>query len=621
MAFRDKAALCWFTGSPPLLLLPENVRIQKYNTSSEKLSEYLEEEEHIQTVDYDWDPEHIGLSVVYYTVLAQGSQFGAIKRAYIPDFESGSNNPIREVDLGLKYLMQPDGLAVDWVGRHIYWSDAKSQRIEVATLDGRYRKWLITTQLDQPAAIAVNPKLGLMFWTDQGKQPKIESAWMNGDHRTVLVSENLGWPNGLSIDYLNDDRVYWSDSKEDVIEAIKYDGTDRRLIINEAMKPFSLDIFEDKLYWVAKEKGEVWRQNKFGKENKEKVLVVNPWLTQVRIFHQLRYNQSVSNPCKQVCSHLCLLRPGGYSCACPQGSDFVTGSTVQCDAASELPVTMPPPCRCMHGGNCYFDENELPKCKCSSGYSGEYCEVGLSRGIPPGTTMAVLLTFVIVIIVGALVLVGLFHYRKTGSLLPTLPKLPSLSSLAKPSENGNGVTFRSGADVNMDIGVSPFGPETIIDRSMAMNEHFVMEVGKQPVIFENPMYAAKDNTSKVALAVQGPATGAQVTVSENVENQNYGRPIDPSEIVPEPKPASPGADEIQGKKWNIFKRKPKQTTNFENPIYAEMDSEVKEAVAVAPPPSPSLPAKASKRNLTPGYTATEDTFKDTANLVKEDSDV
>lgn len=59
-----------------------------------------------------------------------------------------------------------------------------------------------------------------------------------------------------------------------------------------AMKPFSLDIFEDKLYWVAKEKGEVWRQNKFGKENKEKVLVVNPWLTQVRIFHQLRYNQS-----------------------------------------------------------------------------------------------------------------------------------------------------------------------------------------------------------------------------------------------------------------------------------------------------------------------------------------
>lgn len=69
-----------------------------------------------------------------------------------------------------------------------------------------------------------------------------------------------------------------------------------------AMKPFSLDIFEDKLYWVAKEKGEVWRQNKFGKENKEKVLVVNPWLTQVRIFHQLRYNQSGETSLGKRCS-------------------------------------------------------------------------------------------------------------------------------------------------------------------------------------------------------------------------------------------------------------------------------------------------------------------------------
>jgi low density lipoprotein-related protein 2 len=58
------------------------------------------------------------------------------------------------------------------------------------------------------------------------------------------------------------------------------------------MKPYSLDIFEDQLYWVAKEKGEVWKQNKFGQGRKEKMVVVNPWLTQVRIFHQLRYNQS-----------------------------------------------------------------------------------------------------------------------------------------------------------------------------------------------------------------------------------------------------------------------------------------------------------------------------------------
>lgn len=45
-----------------MLLLPENVRIRKYNLSSEKFSEYLEDQERIQAMDYDWDPEGTGLS-------------------------------------------------------------------------------------------------------------------------------------------------------------------------------------------------------------------------------------------------------------------------------------------------------------------------------------------------------------------------------------------------------------------------------------------------------------------------------------------------------------------------------------------------------------------------------
>lgn len=55
--------------------------------------------------------------VVYYTVLGHGSDSGAIKRAYIPNFESGTNNPVSKVNLNLKSIMEPNGLAVDWVGR------------------------------------------------------------------------------------------------------------------------------------------------------------------------------------------------------------------------------------------------------------------------------------------------------------------------------------------------------------------------------------------------------------------------------------------------------------------------------------------------------------------------
>ncbi|XP_074926235.1 low-density lipoprotein receptor-related protein 2 [Chelonoidis abingdonii] len=608
---------CAANGNPPLLLLPDNVRIRRYNISSQQYSDYIDNQEHIQAIDYDWDPEGIGLSIVYYSILGHGSEFGSIKRAYLPTFDGSGNNPVKEVDLNLRYIVSPDGLAVDWVGRHLYWTDAGTNRIEVTKLDGRYRKWLISSLLDQPAAIVVNPKLGLMYWTDWGRQPKIECAWMDGQQRRTLVSEDLGWPTGLSIDYLNNDRLYWTDSKENIIESMRPDGTDRTTVLRGVSSPYSLDVFEGHLYWISKERGEVWKEDKFGNGEKVKVLTVNPWLTQVRIYHQHRYNQSVPNPCKDVCSHLCLMRPGGYTCSCPQGTRFIEGSTTECDAAIESPPTMPPACRCMYGGTCYIDENDLPKCKCSYGYTGNYCEIGLSKGVPPGTTaVAVLLTVILVIIIGALAVGGFFNYRRTGSLLPALPKLPSLSSLVKSTENGNGVTFRSGADVSMDIGVSGFGADSAIDRAMQMNENFAVESGKQPVTFENPMYITREGGASVVNVAQPPC----VTAIDSEENENFENPVYSAAISASAQQPPASTEKTQETKWSFFKRKLKLSTNFENPIYAEMEKEQQGDTENASLPSPSQPPKITlKRDPPLAYTATEDTFKDTANLVKEDS--
>lgn len=54
-------------------------------------------------------------------------------------------------------LNSPDGLACDWLGKKLYWTDSDTNRIEVANLDGTSRKVLFWMDLDQPRAIALNP--------------------------------------------------------------------------------------------------------------------------------------------------------------------------------------------------------------------------------------------------------------------------------------------------------------------------------------------------------------------------------------------------------------------------------------------------------------------------------
>uniref|UniRef100_A0A3Q3MKS2 Low-density lipoprotein receptor-related protein 2 n=1 Tax=Mastacembelus armatus TaxID=205130 RepID=A0A3Q3MKS2_9TELE len=352
--------MCEAEGAPPVLLLPENYRIRRFNLQTEAYHDFLQEEEHIMALDYDWDHNSTGFSMVYFTVAAKDSVPGAIKRAYIPSVDDGSNNIGAAIDLGIKYITRPDGIAVDWVGRNLYWADSRLKRLEVAMLDGRYRKHLIKTELGHPSALAVNPRLGTLYWADRGDAAKIECSWLDGQERKVLVADRLGWPTGLSIDFTNGDRIYWSDSKESRIESVLPSGEDRRTAVYiDVRNPFSVSVFEDHVYWSTQEKGEVFRQDKFGHGAKTKLMIVGPWLTQVSVYQQQRYNSiTMKNPCKGTCSHLCLLRPGGYTCACPEGTSFILGSNTECDAGAVPPPTMPPPCQCQNGGTCYFDDNK-----------------------------------------------------------------------------------------------------------------------------------------------------------------------------------------------------------------------------------------------------------------------
>ncbi|XP_033156520.1 low-density lipoprotein receptor-related protein 6 [Drosophila mauritiana] len=228
-------------------------------------------------------------------------------------------------------LDKPEGLAIDWYTDKIYWTDGEKNRIEVATLDGRYQKVLFWTDLDQPRAVAVVPARKLLIWTDWGEYPKIERASMDGDplSRMTLVKEHVFWPNGLAVD-LKNELIYWTDGKHHFIDVMRLDGSSRRTIVNNLKYPFSLTFFDDRLYWTDWQRGSLNALDLQTRELKELIDTpkapnsVRAWDPSLQPYED--------NPCAHNngnCSHLCLLATNsqGFSCACPTGVKLISANT------------------------------------------------------------------------------------------------------------------------------------------------------------------------------------------------------------------------------------------------------------------------------------------------------
>jgi sugar lactone lactonase YvrE len=89
---------------------------------------------------------------------------------YWSDVSGNAINRIRYDGSGYSVVVADvaaaEGVAVDWIGRNLYFADAERRTIEVARLDGRHRKVLVASGLRNPRGIAVDPRDGYMFWCD-----------------------------------------------------------------------------------------------------------------------------------------------------------------------------------------------------------------------------------------------------------------------------------------------------------------------------------------------------------------------------------------------------------------------------------------------------------------------
>ncbi|KAJ8249123.1 hypothetical protein GJAV_G00231420 [Gymnothorax javanicus] len=249
----------------------------------------------------------------------------AIKQTYY----NQSSNAVKEGVLGngqtvvVSGLNSPDGLACDWLGRKLYWTDSETNRIEVANLDGTFRKVLFWQDLDQPRAIALNPAHRYMYWTDWGEEPRIERAGMDGSNRKIIVETDIYWPNGLTID-LEEQKLYWADAKLSFIHRANLDGSSRETVVEGTLThPFALTLSGETLYWTDWQTRSIHACNKQTGDKRREILngIYSPMDIQVLGAER---QPIMKTPCSEGnggCSHLCLLSPVEpfYSCACPTG--------------------------------------------------------------------------------------------------------------------------------------------------------------------------------------------------------------------------------------------------------------------------------------------------------------
>ena len=149
-------------------------------------------------------------------------------------------------DLGI-----PEDLALDWISRKLYWSDAGRATISVIRLDGTDRRALIAIPEERPRALVVDPADNRLYWTDWGDDAKISRAMGDGTLKEILVSTNIIWPNGLAIDY-EDKTLFWADANTDRLEKSLLNGKKRQVLIdsNKIYHPYSMTQFRDRVYWT-----------------------------------------------------------------------------------------------------------------------------------------------------------------------------------------------------------------------------------------------------------------------------------------------------------------------------------------------------------------------------------
>lgn len=125
-------------------------RISPTNTKTTQETLVIDGLDHAVALDFDYEQ-----GIVFWT----DAQSEKIRKTYV---RSKTKEMQDVISVGLK---RPEGIAVDWITKKLYWTDIRdskteANRIEVSNYVGTHRKILVWENLEKPRAIALDPRVG-----------------------------------------------------------------------------------------------------------------------------------------------------------------------------------------------------------------------------------------------------------------------------------------------------------------------------------------------------------------------------------------------------------------------------------------------------------------------------
>nr|XP_014354113.1 PREDICTED: low-density lipoprotein receptor-like [Latimeria chalumnae] len=239
---------CKVTGEEPILLASVQYDLMLYGLRSFSKSVLpVTGKNMIFSIDYDWKDQK-----VFWVDLNAES----IKWMNLAHKEKGT----------LVKGIKSDCIAVDWIGRNLYWTDGVASQILAINLNAVWSGTqeytvVVDEDIDQPSSLVLQPLNGLMYWAEIG-EPQIKRASMDGTSRKVLIDEGLGWPVSLTLDLLSW-KIFWADEKFHGIGVANLDGTNVKLVqLMETPSPFSVAVLEDEIYWSDTKTRSIQKANK-----------------------------------------------------------------------------------------------------------------------------------------------------------------------------------------------------------------------------------------------------------------------------------------------------------------------------------------------------------------------